>query len=141
MNKNYTYLPYIAWVVAIVATIGSLYFSEVRKFAPCILCWYQRICIYPLVLLIPIGIITKDKHLSHYTLSLSIFGLLIAIFHNLLYYGVIPESSTPCITGVSCITKYVEYFGFVSLPLLSLLSFVIIIVSMLIYRKQQMTDN
>ncbi len=136
MNRNYSYLPYIAWVMALVATIGSLYFSEVRKFAPCILCWYQRICIYPLVLLIPIGIITKDKHLPHYVLSLSIIGMLIAIFHNLLYYGVIPESSAPCITGVSCITKYVEYFGFISLPLLSFLSFVIITISMLIYKSR-----
>ena len=136
MNKNYSYLPYIAWAVAIVATIGSLYFSEVRKFAPCVLCWYQRICIYPLVLLIPIGIITKDKHLSHYVLSLSIFGAIISIFHNLLYYGVIPESSAPCISGVSCITKYVEYFGFISLPLLSFLSFATVIILMLIYKHK-----
>ncbi len=141
MDRRYTYLPYLAWGTALVAMLGSLYFSEIRKFAPCILCWYQRICIYPLVFIIPVGILRKDKNLPYYVLPLSIIGVFISIYHNLLYYGILPESSAPCLSGVSCTTKFIEYFGFITIPLLSLVALTIITISMLIYRKSQSTDN
>jgi disulfide bond formation protein DsbB len=135
MNKKYyIYLPYLAWAIALLAMVGSLYFSEVRKFAPCILCWYQRICIYPLVAIIPIGILRKDKNLPNYVLPLSIIGMFISIYHNLLYYGILPESAAPCINGISCTTKYIEYFGFISPPLLSLLALAAITALMLVYK-------
>lgn len=126
---------YVAWVIALVAVVGSLYFSEVRGFAPCVLCWYQRIAIYPLIILLPIGILKKDPRIADYVLSLTVVGLLISIFQNLLYYKVIPESISPCTAGVSCITKYVEYFGFISIPLLSFIALASITYVMVVYKK------
>jgi disulfide bond formation protein DsbB len=122
---------YLAWIQAIVATLGSLYFSEVMKFPPCVLCWYQRIFMYPLVFILAVGMVRKDKKIYTYVLPLSITGLLIAIYHNLLYYQIIPESMAPCVNGVSCTTKFIEWFGFITIPFLSLVAFSVITLCML----------
>ncbi|MBP7831642.1 MAG: disulfide bond formation protein B [Candidatus Pacebacteria bacterium] len=127
---------YIAWALALVAMLGSLYFSEIKGFAPCVLCWYQRIAIYPLVLLIPVGIIKKDPRIADYVLTLSIAGLIVSLYQNLLYYKILPESVSPCSTGVSCLTKYVEYFGFLTIPLLSFITLAAITTLMIMYKKQ-----
>lgn len=132
IQKIRPYVAYIAWIQALAATLGSLYFSEILKLPPCTLCWYQRIFMYPLVFIIPIGVLTKDKRLPIYVLPLAVVGGIIAVFHNLLYYGIIPEAQAPCQLGVSCTTKFFEWFGFVTIPLLSLMGFVVIIVSMII---------
>lgn len=135
-DKKYTdYLPYIAWTTALVAMLGSLYFSNVLNFPPCVLCWYQRIFMYPLVFIILVGILRKDKNIAYYVLPLSIAGMLISIYHNLLYYKILPESISPCMTGVSCTTKFIEYFGFITIPLLSLAALTIVTVSMILYAK------
>ncbi len=126
---------YIALVQAIVGMLGSLYFSEVQDYPPCVLCWYQRIALYPLVAILIIGITTKDKIVHYYVLTLAWIGLVIAIFHNLLYYKVIPESAAPCVAGISCTTKYIEWFGFITIPLLSFLAFLSIIICMHLYRR------
>ncbi len=133
------YFFYIAWLQAFVATIGSLFFSEVMKFTPCILCWYQRICMYPLVTILAVGIFKKDKNLPYYVLPLSITGLIIAIYHNLLYFNILPESAAPCITGVSCTTKYIALFGFITIPLLSLVAFTVISLLMVFYLRSAKT--
>lgn len=117
---------YIAWLQAVAAMAGSLFFSEILHFPPCVLCWYQRITMYPLVLIIAVGIAKKDKDLALYALPLSLIGLGIAIFHNLLYYNIIPEAAAPCLQGVSCTTKFVEYFGFITIPFLSMAAFAVI---------------
>jgi disulfide bond formation protein DsbB len=127
---------YLAWAIALIAVLGSLYFSEIRDFQPCVLCWYQRIALYPLILLIPVGILKKDKNLSNYVLPLTIVGLIISVYQNLLYYKILPENISPCSFGVSCTTKFVEYFGFLTIPLLSLLALTTITVLMVIYKKQ-----
>ena len=124
-----------AWIIALCAMMGSLFFSEVMKFPPCVLCWYQRICMYPLVAILPIGMMKKDKTLPYYVLALSGVGAVISVYHNLLYYKILPESLQPCINGVSCTTKFIEYFGFVTIPFLSLTAFLVIIVSMVLYLK------
>ena len=124
---------YIAWVQSIVAMSGSLFFSEVMKLPPCVLCWYQRICMYPLVLLLAVGIFLKDKKVVFYTLPLAVIGWSIALYHNLLYYHVIPESYAPCQNGVSCTTKLITWFGFVTIPLLSFMAFTIIIACLVFY--------
>ncbi len=130
MQKRYSYLPHIAWLISLLATLGSLYYSEVKHFAPCILCWYQRIFIYPLVFIIPIGILKKDTNFSLYVLLFSIIGGCIAIYHELVSYGII---GTVC-RDISCVTKYINYFGFITIPFLSLVAFVIIAICMIIYR-------
>lgn len=126
---------YIAFIQALFATIGSLFFSEVLKFPPCVLCWYQRIVMYPLVPIIAIGILKKDKLLPYYVLPLSLTGLAIAFYHNLLYYNILPEAAAPCLLGVSCTTKFIEFFGFVTIPFLSMIGFAIITACMYIYMK------
>lgn len=128
---------YVIWLQALAATVGSLYFSEIAGFPPCKLCWYQRIFMYPLVLLVPVGIVKKDALLPIYALVLAIPGALIAVYHNLLYYSILPESTAPCELGVSCTTKYIAYFGFVTIPLLSLMGFLMVIGSAMLYLKIQ----
>lgn len=132
IKKN---IVYLAWLQALVAMFMSLYFSEIRALPPCVLCWYQRIVMYPLVAILPVGIMKNDKNLPLYVLPLSITGLIIAIYHNLLYYKILPESIAPCRAGVSCTTKLIEWFGFVTIPLMSLAAFTVITICMVIYWK------
>ena len=132
-------LPYIAWTQALVATFVSLYFSEVMHLPPCVLCWYQRILMYPIVLIAAVGIIRRDKALATYVLPLSITGWLISLYHNLLHYKIIPESITPCQLGVSCTTRQIEWFGFITIPLLSLIVFTVINVCFILYHRSQRT--
>lgn len=128
MNWLKKHALYIAWITALIATLGSLYFQYVMSFPPCILCWYQRIAIYPLIVIIPIGIFKRDAVLPLYIMAVSFVGLVISIYHNLLYYKIIPESLAPCVQGISCTTKFIEWFGFLTIPLLSLLSLLIVFV-------------
>src|SRR5690606_22097389 len=114
-----------------------LYFSEVEMFLPCMLCWYQRIAIYPLVIMLTVGILTKDRNVWKYVTALAVPGWLISIYHNLLYYGILPDSEATCRTGVSCTTKFIEWYGFVTIPLLSFIALSVIIASMLVYRRYQ----
>lgn len=119
---------YLAWAIALVSTLSSLAFSELLDYPPCILCWYQRICMYPLVAIFAVGIITKDRLVQWYALPLAIVGFCIAIYHNLLYYNILPEAAAPCRNGVSCTTKFIEWFGFVTIPFLALLGFSAILI-------------
>jgi disulfide bond formation protein DsbB len=124
---------YIALLQSILATAGSLYFSEIAHFPPCVLCWYQRICMYPLVVILFVSMIRKNKDAPLYVLPLSLIGFAIAVYHNLLYYKIIPESIAPCVQGVSCTTKYIQWFGFVTIPLLSLIAFTVINICMIAF--------
>ena len=121
-NENWTIL-FICWLIAAVSTLGSLFFSEIMEFPPCVLCWYQRICLFPLVIILMTGLFPFDKSVVRYGLPLALAGWLIALYHNLMYYGVIPESIQPCSQGVSCTEDYIVMLGFLTIPLLSLLSF------------------
>lgn len=115
-----------ALLIAFVATGGSLFFSEVMVLPPCVLCWYQRIFMYPLILIFSVGLFRKAKESFVYGLALSCTGLAIAVYHNLLYYHLIPESIAPCTSGVSCTSRQIEWFGFLTIPLLSLIAFTLI---------------
>ena len=116
-----------AWLVASVSTLGALFFGEVMKLPPCVLCWYQRIFMFPLVLILPIGLFPFDRKVIRYALPLAVLGWLIAVFHLLLVAGVIPESIKPCTQGVPCSLTVIEWFGFVTIPLLSAAAFSTII--------------
>lgn len=129
-------LPYAAWVVALLATVGSLFFSEVMGLPPCVLCWYQRVAMYPLVLLIATGILTRDGRVRAYTLPLCLAGLAVSVYHNLLYYGVIPETLTPCSEGASCTEKQIEWLGFVTIPLMGLASFAAVALCLIFYKPE-----
>ncbi len=127
---------YIAWMQATVAMAGSLYFSEVMKLPPCLLCWYQRIAIYPLVLVLGAAIVRGRKDVFAYSFPLALIGWAIAAYHNLLYYKIIPESIAPCTLGISCTTRQIEWLGFVTIPLLSLAAFTVIVIFLLLNRKE-----
>lgn len=130
-------LLYAAWVISLVATVGSLFFSEVMLLPPCVLCWYQRIAMYPLVLIIGAGILMNDPRVKFYALPVCLAGLGTAVYHNLLYYGVIPESITPCTQGISCTTVQLEWLGFITIPLMALTAFVLIAVCLLLYKSKE----
>ncbi len=122
-----------ALAVAVVATFGSLYFSNIAGFPPCVLCWYQRIAMYPIVAILTVGFIIRDARAYLYALPLALAGLGIAVYHNLLYYKLLPESIEPCMMGVSCTTKYIEWLGFVTIPLLALAAFMLIVAALVTY--------
>ncbi|MFQ5808233.1 MAG: disulfide oxidoreductase [Armatimonadota bacterium] len=128
-----SYLVYAAWAQALAATAGSLYFSEVRDFVPCMLCWYQRILMYPLVVIIAVGIVRRDSGLYWTVLPLSLAGACVAIYHNLVQQGVISEAIISCQFGVSCQLKWIEWLGFITIPMMSLTAFAVITILMTIY--------
>lgn len=112
------------WLVSLVAALGSLFFSDVLGYPPCVLCWYQRIAMYPIVVIATVALLVRDRAVARYLWPLTLAGLGIALYHTLLYYDVVPREITPCATGVSCTERQIEWFGFISIPLLSLASFV-----------------
>jgi len=117
---------YLAWLVATIATLGSLYFSEVRHFIPCTLCWYQRILMYPLVVLLGIASYRQDQHIKGYLLPLTLLGMVVSSYHYL-------EQKVPgfgaaglCRSGVPCSGSYINWLGFITIPLLALTAFTLI---------------
>ncbi len=124
------------WLLATAATLGSLFFSEIMEFAPCSLCWYQRIFMYPLVIVLVRGLFPFDPKVVKYSLPLALGGWLAALYHTLLYEGLIPESAAPCSKGVSCSEEYIELLGFLSIPALSLLAFTAMVGALLVLRKR-----
>lgn len=129
MNNDSTAWTLIfgAWLIATVSTLGALFFGEVMQLPPCVLCWYQRICMFPLVLILPVGLFPLERKVVRYALPLAGIGWLFAVFHVLLIAGVIPESIKPCTQGVPCSEKVIEWFGFVTIPLLAIVAFSAII--------------
>ena len=119
---------YLAWLVAVVATAGSLYFSEVRLFVPCTLCWYQRILMYPLVIVLGLAAFHRSTVVVPYVLPLSVLGAGVALFHYL--EQKVPGFGAPamCRSGVPCSLEYINVLGFVTIPFLALVAFVLITV-------------
>ena len=135
-NTNWTLL-FLCWLLVSVSATISIFFSSVLEYQPCVLCWYQRICLFPLVLILAAGLFPAfDKSVIKYALPLSVFGGLTAFYHSLLYAGIIPESIQPCSKGVSCTEKYFELFGFVSIPMLSFLAFSSLVIMLVILKRR-----
>ena len=120
---------YIALLAAWIATLGSLYFSEVAGFVPCTLCWYQRILMYPLSLLLALGLWRQDANLPILVLPFSLLGLCFSTYHYLLEKTHLFTSHGVCQAGVSCTTAWINWFGFVTIPFLALVGFLIISVN------------
>ena len=129
-------LIFFAWLVSLVSTAGSLFFSEVMGLPPCILCWYQRIAMYPLVLILLAGLFPLNRSVIRFSLPLALAGFGIAVYHNLLYYHIIPESLSPCRSGISCTTVQLQWLGFITIPLLSLLGFTLVIALLFIAQRK-----
>ena len=118
---------YLAWLVALAATLGALFVGEVLGQAPCLLCWYQRIAMFPLAVILGVACLRGDHRVWTYALPLALAGAAVAAYHSGLYLGLIPEPIEPCSrTGPSCTDAAMTLFGVVPLPVLSLLSFTLV---------------
>jgi disulfide bond formation protein DsbB len=117
---------FAAWLFVSAASLGSLFFSEVMELPPCSLCWIQRVFMFPLAIILLIGLFPFDGSVVKYALPLSLGGLAVAFYHTLLQVGLIPETAAPCRQGVSCTEAQFELFGFFSIPMLSLIVFSIV---------------
>jgi disulfide bond formation protein DsbB len=135
-KKQVENLLSIAWMASFIATLGSLYFSEILKYTPCELCWYQRIFMYPLVIILGIGVYKKDAGIALYTLILSAIGGCISLYH----YGVqkvsfLGENSVSC-GIVPCTGEYINWLGFITIPFLALIGFSIVFTTSLLILKK-----
>jgi disulfide bond formation protein DsbB len=115
-----------AFVVASLATLGSLYFSEIAHFEPCRLCWYQRIAMYPLVLILGIAAVRRDPGVRRYAAPIAVIGALIATYHYALEWFPSLDSGA-CSATTPCTIVWFREFGFVSLPYLALSAFLLIV--------------
>ncbi|MGM9949420.1 MAG: disulfide oxidoreductase [Lysinibacillus sp.] len=126
MNKRLENSLLIIWVTSLVATLGSLYFSEVRGYIPCDLCWYQRILMYPIVIISMIAYIQKNARIALTTAVFAIIGGSMSLYH----YGIqkisLLQESAPACGLVSCTGSYINWLGFITIPFLALTAFIII---------------
>lgn len=118
----------LAWLATVASTLGALFFSEVMDLEPCVLCWYQRIAMFPLVMVLGIGVYRQDIDSAVYALPLAVAGWLAAGYHWLVYSGFVPKDLQPCGQGPSCAEVDLRLAGFLTIPLMSLLAFSLIIV-------------
>lgn len=137
-NSHWT-LVFVSWLIALIATLGALFLGEVMGMTPCVLCWYQRIAMFPLAIILALGLLPFDYRSVRYALPLAITGWAIALYHCLLYWGVVPQGLAPCGQGPSCTDIQLELIGFISIPLLSLTAFSLIVVLLLIVKKDAPT--
>ncbi|MEK5069657.1 disulfide oxidoreductase [Sporosarcina sp. FSL K6-1508] len=130
-------LLYVAWVVSLVAMFGSLYFSEIKGYIPCELCWYQRIFMYPLTLILGIGTFQNDSSVKKFVIPLALIGGSISFMHYL--EQKIPGFGgiKPCVSGVPCSSQYINWFGFITIPFLALVAFVIITFCMFLIKSKK----
>ena len=126
-----------AWLVAIVATSGSLYFSQIRHFIPCELCWYQRIFMYPLVLILGIATYYNDARVRRYALSMSLVGLSISTLHyaEQKIPGFHPTACAA--TPVPCNVSFVNYYGFITIALMAWTAFFLISLALFFVREER----
>ena len=112
-----------AWLVATMATASALFIGEVMMMVPCQLCWYQRIFMFPLAIVLGMACFSDDRRGAVYALPLALGGLFMAAYHTLLVAGLIPKSWIPCSAGVSCADQKLEILNGIQIPWLSLVAF------------------
>jgi disulfide bond formation protein DsbB len=141
MQKRLENALIFIWTTAFIATMGSLYFSEVREFEPCTLCWYQRILMYPIVLISGISLFQKNAKIALTTAVFSVVGGSISLYH----YGIQKLSflrdSAPACGNVPCTGQYVNYLGFITIPFMALVAFLLIFITSLLMLKWQKESN
>lgn len=114
----------LAFAVALVSTLGSLYYSGIAHFRPCRLCWWQRIMMYPLVPFLGVAALRRDRFASLYAFPLALGGLGYSIYHTQLRW--FPEQGSSCEAEAACTSVWVNTFGFISIPLMAGAGFVAI---------------
>lgn len=122
----------LSFLVAFLSTAGSLFYSDIANFAPCLLCWWQRIFLYPQAILLFTALIKKDTSMRLHAIILSTIGGLISVYHTLLQLGIGVNDLVPCdASGVSCQHVYFIQYGYVTIPTMALTAFVLILLFML----------
>ncbi len=141
MNKKLENSLLFIWVVSLVATLGSLYFSEIRGYIPCTMCWFQRIFMYPILVMTTVAVIQKNAKIAVTTAVFSIIGGCISLYH----YGIQKISfladSAPACGQVSCTGQYINWLGFITIPFLALTAFILIAITSLYMIRQLKEDN
>lgn len=127
---------WLAWLVAAGATAGSLYFSEVANFTPCRLCWFQRVFMYPMAIVLLVAALRRDRGARWYALPLCAIGAAVSLYHYLIEWNPQWEGGA-CDVGVPCSVVWFREFGFVSLPFMALCGFVAIAVLVSLPRMQE----
>jgi disulfide bond formation protein DsbB len=126
------YELWLAFLVAAIATGGSLFFSEVANYVPCELCWFQRICMYPLSIITLLAAIFDDPRVARYLLPLPVVGAGVAVYHLLVENGVVGQSRSCLISAPGgCATKWINEFGYVTIPTLALTGFLLVLAFLL----------
>lgn len=126
---------YVAWLVFLAATLGALFIGEVLGQTPCVLCWYQRIAMFPLAWILGVACLTNDRKVGRYALPLALMGALIALWHSLLYAGIVKEALVPCQrSGPSCTDSAMLTVAGLPIPYLSFVCFTAIICLLATYR-------
>jgi disulfide bond formation protein DsbB len=123
---------WIAWAIALIATLGSLFFSEYSDFVPCRLCWFQRIAMYPLAIVLLVGALRRDVRAAvQYALVFPVAGALVSIYHIYIENNPGAESAS-CKMGVPCSVKWIDEFGYITMPTLALTAFLSILALLLL---------
>jgi disulfide bond formation protein DsbB len=136
------YELWLAFLVAAVATGGSLFFSEVAHFVPCELCWFQRICMYPLSITTLLMAIANDHRAARYLLPLPLVGAGISIYHLLVENGVVKQTHACLLSAPGgCATKWINEFGFVTIPTLALTAFALVFAALLFSVFESRSDD
>ncbi len=129
---------YLAWLTALIATLGAFFIGEIMGRTPCVLCWYQRIAMFPLALILGLACFKSDHKIRYYVIPLAAIGGSIALWHSLLFAGIVSEPIRPCErSGPSCSGADQVLFEILPLPYLSLFAFSAILLLLTIpYRKR-----
>jgi disulfide bond formation protein DsbB len=127
------YELWLVFLVAAIATGGSLFFSETAGFIPCELCWYQRICMYPLAIVTLLAAVADDRRAARYLLALPLVGAGVSVYHLLIENGVVKQSQICLLSAPGgCATKWIEEFGYVTIPTLALTAFALVFAFLLL---------
>ena len=138
-NTNGWTFAFAAFLVVLAASAGSLFLSNVMTVPVCELCWYQRVALYPLVVVIGIGLFPWNPGMLRTAGALTAIGWLVAVFHLLLIAGLIPESARPCVQGIPCSETHFHLFGLLNIPTLSLITFSLVGVLLYLARRTEKT--
>lgn len=130
----------IVWVVSMIAMFGSLFLSEIKGFVPCTLCWYQRILMYPITLLMGVALWRNEKKIIPYIIPMSVLGMGISLTHYLKQKIPTFDKIVQCEAGIPCNVEYINWFGFITIPFLSFAAFTIITVALILACKETKKD-
>ena len=128
-----------AWLIALAATMAALFIGEVMGMTPCVLCWYQRILMFPLAVILALAAFSSDRRGATYAMPFALGGLLMSLYHSALVSGWVAQSLVPCGTGPSCSQQNLEILGGVQIPWLAFAAFLAITTLLIVYLRKSRT--